>query len=174
MKLSQAIAKTLRSKRFWIWQITGATIYAIPVAIRFATGSVYLPILSLLEVPWIDHFVPGNLVEKILVSAFFPGGAGAVAGEILATNRSDKAIVGKSKYLARFGGAMVQTAAWSAFQLWGNLQNIRGSYGGNIFEYPMVFPLNFLLASFSIFTPDVLGFVKSKLMSGRKRLSSKP
>lgn len=173
MKLSKAIAKTPRSKRFWIWQITGATIYAIPAAIRFATGSVYLPILSLLEVPWIDHFVPGNLVEKILVSAFFPGGAGAVAGEILATNHNEKALIGRSKYLARFGGAMLQTAVWSAFQLWGNLQNIQGPYGGNIFEYPMVFPLNFLLASLSIFTPDVLRFAKSKLVRARKRLSSK-
>ncbi len=77
-----AIASTLRSRRFWVWQIGGATIYAIPVLIRLATGNVVLPILSLLETPWIDHFVPGNLVEKILVGAFFPGGAGAVAGEI--------------------------------------------------------------------------------------------
>ena len=146
-----------------MWQIVGAIIYGIPVAIRFATGSVYLPLLSLLEIRWIDHYVPGNLVEKILVSAFFPGGAGAVAGEILSSNRGGFPVLGRRKYLARFGGAMVQTAAWSVFQFWGNLQNITGPYGGNIFEYPMVFPLNFLLASFSIFTPDVLSFVRSVL-----------
>lgn len=163
MKLREAVAATLKSKRFWLWQTAGAVVYGIPVAIRFATGNVYLPILGLLETPWIDHYVPGNLVEKILVSAFFPGGAGGVSGEILASEHRGSPVWGRQKYLARFSGAIIQTAAWSAFQLWGNLQNITGPYGGNIFEYPMVFPLNFLLASFSIFTPDVLQFGRSVL-----------
>ena len=44
-----ALASTLRSKRFWVWQIGGALIYAIPVLIRVATGNVLLPVLSLLE-----------------------------------------------------------------------------------------------------------------------------
>jgi hypothetical protein len=173
MNLRGAVKATLRSKRFWVWQIGGAIIYGIPVAIRFATGSVYLPILSLLETPWVDHYVPGNLVEKMLVSAFFPGGAGAVAGEVFITNRGGVAVKGRKKYFARLGGVLAQTAAWSAFQLWGNLQNITGPYGGNIFEYPMVYPLNFLLASLSIFTPDVLNFLKSKMASAYQRLSKR-
>jgi hypothetical protein len=171
MKLRRAIAKTLKNKRFWLWQIGGAIIYSIPVAIRFATGSVYLPILSLLETPWIDHYVPGNLVEKMLVSAFFPGGAGAVTGEVFVSKRSGIAVKGRKKYIIRLGGSLAQTAAWTALQFWGNLQNITGSYGGNIFEYPMVYPLNFLLAALSIFTPDVVNFAKSKMEKAYRKLS---
>ena len=70
----KAIATMLRSRRFWVWEISGAAIYAAPVAIRLATGKVVLPVLSLVETPWIGYYVPGNLVEKILVNAFFPGG----------------------------------------------------------------------------------------------------
>ena len=75
MRSRGAVISTLRSRRFWVWQVAGAIVYAIPVIVRFATGEVMLPILSLLATPWIDHYVPGNLVEKILVGAFFPGGA---------------------------------------------------------------------------------------------------
>ena len=163
MRLCGAIADTLRSSRFWVWQICGVIIYGIPATLRFATGSVHLPILSLLETPWVDHYVPSNLVEKILVGAFFPGGAGGVTGEIFFSFYRDTNLDGRQEYYARFAGAMAQTAVWSTFQLWGNMQNIVGPYGGNIFEYPMVYPLNFLIASFSIFTPDVLEFLKSRL-----------
>jgi len=166
----RAIASTLKSRRFWVWQISGAVIYTVPVVIRLVTGNVLLPVLSLFAVPWIDHYVPGNLVEKVLVNAFFPGGAGAVAGEILYTNAHGEGFGRRQKYLARLGGALLQTGVWSLFQLWGNMQNIMGSYGGNLFEYPMVFPLNFLLASLSIFTPDVVGFAKTKLVNAYHRL----
>jgi hypothetical protein len=159
----RAAASTLKSRRFWVWQIGGAFIYGVPVIIRLATGNVLLPVLSWFAVPWIDHYVPGNLVEKILVNAFFPGGAGAVTGEICSINSHSEPISRKQKYLARLSGALLQTTGWSLFQLWGNMQNIMGSYGGNLFEYPMVFPLNFLLASLSIFTPDVLDLVKSRI-----------
>ncbi len=50
------------------------------------------------------------------------------------------------------------------------MQNITGSYGGNIFEYPMIFPLNFLLASLSIFTPDVVGFIRTRIANSYHRL----
>jgi hypothetical protein len=160
MKLRRAIVATLRSRRFWVWQLAGVVIYGIPVAVRFATSNNVLPILSLLETPWIGHYVPGNLVEKILVGAFFPGGAGAVAGEIFFSNRNVMAEKGRIKYLARLGGALAWAVAWTVFQFGGNLQNIEGPYGGNIFEYPSVYPLNLLIASFSIFTPDVLHYIK--------------
>ncbi len=157
--LKHAIASTLRSRRFWVWQICGLIIYAIPVMIRLVTGNVVLPLLGLLETPWIDHFVPGNLVEKILVNAFFPGAAGAVAGEIFFTARnSGQTISRRRKYGYRLAGAMVWVTAWSLFQLFGYMANIIGSYGGNLFEYPGVYPLNYLLASLSIFTPDIVGF----------------
>lgn len=166
-----ALASTLQSRRFWVWQICGAIIYAIPALIRLATGNVVLPILGLLETPWIDHYVPGNLVEKILVSAFFPGGAGAVAGEIFFGNLYDRRPANRRrKYGRRLSGALLWTTVWSLFQFWGNMQNIWGSYGGNLFEYPMVYPLNFLLASLSIFTPDVLGYLKLKLGGAYHRL----
>ena len=173
MNWRSAVVCSLRSRRFWVWQVAGAVIYGIPAAIRFATGSVYLPVLSWFATPWIDHYVPGNLVEKVLVQAFFPGGAGAVAGEVLVVNRDGKALVGRRKYVARFGGALLWTGVWSLFQLWGNLQNFIGPYAGNLFEYPMVFPLNFLIASFSIFTPDVLGFLKKGFVKLHRRLKGK-
>jgi hypothetical protein len=166
----KALASLFRSRRFWIWQIGGAIIYALPVLIRIATGNVLLPGLSLLAVPWIDHYVPGNLVEKILVNAFFPGGAGAVAGEILYSKLNREGFTRRQKYLARLGGALTWVTGWSLFQLWGNLQNIMGSFGGNLFEYPMVFPLNFALASLSIFTPDVLAFIKNKISNAYRNL----
>jgi hypothetical protein len=166
----KALASLFRSKRFWIWQISGGIIYALPVLIRIATGNVLLPGLSLLAVPWIDHYVPGNLVEKILVNAFFPGGAGAVAGEILYSNLHKEGFTRRQKYLARLGGALIWVTGWSLFQLWGNLQNIMGSYGGNLFEYPMVFPLNFALASLSIFTPDVVAFIKNRIVNAYHKL----
>ena len=68
----QAFKNMLRSRRFWVWGICGAVIYAVPAAIRIATGSVILPVLSLVSTPWIGMYVPANLVEKILVNAFFP------------------------------------------------------------------------------------------------------
>lgn len=176
MKLFRAIVATLRSRRFWVWQIGGAIIYGIPVAIRFATGNVQLPILSLLETPAIDHYVPANLVEKILVNAFFPGGAGGVAGEVLVSKYDRDAVKEKAKYLPRLGGALLQTAAWSAFQYWGYSLMILGPWSigggwGNIFEYWMIFPLNFALATFSIFTPDLVGLVKSRLLKAYRKLS---
>src|SRR3972149_7350093 len=176
MNLRGAAKATLRSKRFWVWQVGGAIGYGIPGAIRFATGNVQLPILSLLETPAVDHYVPNNLVEKILVNAFFPGGAGGVAGELLVSNFNRDAAKGKAKYLSRLGGALLQTAGWSAFQYWGYSLMILGPWSigggwGNIFEYWMVFPLNFLLASLSIFTPDVLSFVKTKIKQVNKKLS---
>jgi hypothetical protein len=173
MKLREALSSTFKNRRFWVWQISGAVIYAVPVAVRFATGSNVLPILGLLATPWIDHYVPGNLVEKILVGAFFPGGAGAIAGEVFVTNRSEVTLKRRKKYLARLGGALAWTGAWSLFQLWGNLQNIQGPYGGNVFEYWMVFPLNFLIASLSIFTSDVLNYARSGFRGLRRRLTGK-
>jgi hypothetical protein len=49
------------------------------------------------------------------------------------------------------------------------MQNIAGSWGGNLFEYPTVYPLNFLIASLSIFTPTILGFLKNKIVSAYHR-----
>ena len=159
----KAITRTIRNRRFWIWQVGGALIYAVPATIRLATGNIHLPILSVFMVPWVTPYVPGNILEKVLVNAFFPAGSGAVAGEILCTNVDGTVHAGKNKYLARLGGAWLQTAVWSLFQLWGYMQNITGSYGDNLFESPLVFPLNFLLASLSIFTPNVVGFIKTKI-----------
>jgi hypothetical protein len=172
MKLRKAIVTTLRSRRFWLWEVGGAILYGIPVAICFITKSVSIPILNFPGF-WIGHFIPGNFVEKILVNAFFPGGAGGVAGEIFASNCKGEAVKGKAKYLSRLGGALLQTAVWSAFQYFGFSLLIMGPYGGNIFEHAVVFPINFTLAALSIFTPDVVNFVKSKIEKAFQKLSDK-
>jgi hypothetical protein len=168
----QALKNTLRSRRFWVWQIGGAFIYSIPATIRLATGNIHLPILSAFMPPWTTPFVPGNIVEKVLVNAFFPGGAGAVAGEVFYRNKNQH-LNRKQKYLARLGGAWAETSAWSLFQFIGYIQNINGSYGGNLFESPYVFPLNFTLATLAIFTPDVVGFIKNKLINTYHKLNRK-
>ena len=162
MMLRRAIVATLRSRRFWIWELAGAVIYAIPAAIRYGTGTVEIPLLNFPGF-WIDHLIPGNLLEKVLVNAFFPGGAGGVAGEIYASNRRDEPPKGRAKYLARLSGALGQTAAWSLFQFFGYFLLISGPSGEpgtNLFESVFVFPINFVLAALSIFTPDVVNLTK--------------
>ena len=168
MQLHKAVIVTLKSRRFWWWELGGAVIYSLPVAIRFITNSITIPFLNFPGF-WIGHFIPGNLLEKILVNAFFPGGAGGVAGEIFAGHRKGEAVTGKAKYLHRLGGALLQATVWSAFQFFGYFLFIMGPYGSNIFESIFVFPINFVLAAFSIFTPDVVGFIKSKFKSNTVR-----
>ena len=166
MNLREAAIATLRSKRVWSWEIGGAILYGIPVAIRFATKNVSIPILNFPGF-WIGHFIPGNFLEKLLVNSFFPGGAGCIAGETFINNHKGEAVRGKTKYLSRLAGALLQTTAWSAIQYWGYSLSIIGPYGGNVFEHATVFPINFAIAVFSIFTPDVVSFVKSLLEEAR-------
>jgi hypothetical protein len=171
MELRRAIACALRNKRLWVWELGGAVIYFIPVAIRYVTGAVAIPILNFPGF-WVGHLIPGNLLEKVLVNAFFPGGAGGVAGEVLASNYGGEAVAGRTKYLARLGGALGQTAGWSAFQFWGYFLMIRGPHGGgNLFESVFVFPINFVLASLSIFTPDVVNFAKQGIKKIHRKTS---
>src|SRR3990170_7821085 len=173
MKLGEAFARTLRSRRFWAWELGGAVIYAIPVAIRYITGKVVIPFLNFPGF-WIGHVIPGNLLEKVIVNAFFPGGAGGVAGEVFASSRKGEVVAGRAKYLARCGGALGQTAVWSAFQFLGYFLLIPGPHGGgNLFESVFVFPINFVLASLSIFTPDVVYFAKSRMENVLKKFSKR-
>jgi hypothetical protein len=76
-----AIKNTLKSRRFWLWEICGALIYAIPVAIRYATEVA----ISILNFPgyWIGHLIPGNLLEKVLVNAFFTEAQAGSLGRFL-------------------------------------------------------------------------------------------
>jgi hypothetical protein len=160
-----ALKATLKSRRFWTWQLLGMVIYAIPVTIRLVTGNVVLPVLGLLQTPWIDHAVPANLVEKILVNGFFPGAAGAVAGEVYFTSKNSGQVIGKRRmYGYRLAGALFYVTLFSAFQLFGYLANVTASYGSNLFEYPGVYPLNFLLASLSIFTPTIVDYLWGKIV----------
>lgn len=174
MKLSQAIVATFKSKRFWTWQLAGALIYAIPVLIRYGTGRVEIPILNFPGF-WIGHIIPGNMLEKVLVNAFFPGGAGAITGEILFNNYTDIVVSGKKKYEARLGGALGQTALWSTFQFLGYFLMISGpsgSEGSNLFESVFVFPINFILAALSIFTPDILSYIVRAISRIRRKSRS--
>lgn len=154
-----------------MWEAAGAVLYCIPVVIRFITGTADIPILNFPGF-WIGHFIPGNFLEKLLVNAFFPGGAGGIAGEIFSSNYRGEAVRGKTKYLSRLAGALLQTTAWSMFQYWGYSLVIIMPYGGNIFEHTIVFPINFTLAALSIFTPDVVSFVSSTLKNAYLRLTS--
>ena len=167
----EAFRKMLGSRRFWTWAIAGAIIYSIPAVIRIVTGNVKLPGLSLLATPWIGMYVPANLVEKILVNAFFPGAVGAIGGEIFFSNASPAPVNRRQKYLFRLSGALLAVTVWSLIQLSGGLLGAHGSWGGNLFEYPQVFPLNFLLASLSIFTPTVIYFLKDRLTARRQRFT---
>jgi hypothetical protein len=55
--------------------------------------------------------------------------------------------------------------AWSAFQYWGYTLSIYMSFSpsSNLFESYFVFPINFVLASMSIFTPTIMYFLKNKI-----------
>ncbi len=175
MKLSGAVVATLRSRRFWIWQAAGAIIYAIPVIIRYTTGNVEIPLLNWPGV-WYYHLIPGNLLEKIFVNAFFPGGAGAIAGELLVSNYKDTHLAGKPKYSARLLGALGETALWSAFQFSGYFLMIAGpsgADGSNLFESVFVFPINFVIAALSIFTPDAVDYVRRGITWARAKFSGK-
>jgi len=158
MDFKFALAATLRNKRFWVWTIAGMIIYLIPVAIRYVTGSIVIPFLNWPGY-WIDHFIPGNLSEKLLVNMFFPGATGAIAGEIFAqTYYHKQPLTCKAKYLSRFAGAMFFVSAWSLFQLIGYQFAIYLPFspGSNLFESYFVYPLNYVIAACSILTPTIL------------------
>ena len=168
MNIRRALSATFKNKRFWLWQIAGAIIYAIPVAYRFATKSVAIPFLNFPGF-WIGYYIPGNFLEKLLVNSFFPGGAGGIAGEVFFTNFRGEPKTRKSKYLRRLTGAWLETGAWSGLQLIGYSLVILGPYGSNLFEYAGVYPINFTLAALSVFTPSVLGYLELKLRKTRAR-----
>jgi hypothetical protein len=44
---------------------------------------------------------------------------------------------------------------------------------GNIFEHYSVFPFNFTLAAFSIFTPDIVNFLKLRLAKAYQKLGKR-
>jgi hypothetical protein len=173
MNWQDAVKATLKNKRVWMWEIAGIIIYAIPVIIRFATHNITIPIL---DFPgywsyWFIFFIPSNLLEKFLVNSFFPGGAGGVLGETLISNRQGRALRGRTKYLARFMGAMFQYGILSSIQYFG-FQLWLMPLGYNLFESVIVLPLNFVLATISIFTPDVLGLFKRGFEKASGRRSS--
>jgi hypothetical protein len=172
MTLAGAFVAMLRSRRFWVWQVVGAIIYVIPVLIRYGTGDVVIPILNFPGF-WIGHIIPGNMLEKVLVNAFFPGGAGAVAGEIFVVNYVGGSVFHRRRYVSRLGGALGETAAWSAFQFLGYMLMISGpsgAHGSNLFESVYVFPINFMLATLSIFTPDVVSLIAQGVRRVRRKL----
>jgi hypothetical protein len=162
MSIRFALVATGKSKQFWTWMLAGIIIYLIPVAIRYATGSIIIPFLNWPGY-WIDHFIPGNLLEKILVNMFFPGAAGAIAGEIFTGYYLKQPLTIKSKYLARLAGAMLFVTAWSLFQYGGYQLSIYMPFspGSNLFESYFVYPINYIIATCSIFTPTIIYTIKN-------------
>ncbi|MEM5805514.1 MAG: hypothetical protein QW156_03320 [Candidatus Aenigmatarchaeota archaeon] len=162
MKLKDALYETIKSKRVWKWELGSTILYGIPAAIHFIRRD---PLIPILNAPYWSPspYIPSNLVEKIIVNAFFPGGAGGVVGETFFSKYKGKKLTGKTKYLGRLTGALLQYAGWTAFQYIGYLQRIIGPHGENIFEPPEILPFNLLLATASIFTPDVVEYAKSKI-----------
>jgi hypothetical protein len=157
MNWKSTAVKTIKSRRVWRWELAGIIIYALPVTYRFATQSVAIPFLDF-PGHWIGYWIPGNLLEKILVNAFFPGGAGAILGETFFATHKNAPLKGKSKYLPRLAGALFQQSLWSSFQYLG-YELMIAPFGFNIFESALLLPLNFTLASLSIFTPDVVNLL---------------
>ncbi len=154
MNWKSTVVETLKSRRVWRWELAGIAIYALPVIYRFATKSVAIPFLDFPGY-WIGYWIPGNLLEKILVNAFFPGGAGAILGETFFGTHKGTPLKGKNKYLSRLAGALFQQSLWSTFQYLG-YELMIAPFGINIFESALLLPLNFTLATLSIFTPDVV------------------
>jgi hypothetical protein len=165
MSFRFAAVATLKDKRFWIWIAAGVIIYLIPAAIRYATGSIIIPFLNWPGF-WIEHFIPGNLSEKILVNMVFPGAAGAVAGELFAGYYLKQTLTTKTKYLGRLAGALVFVSLWSLFQLWGYSLSIYMSFSpaSNLFESYFVFPINYTIAAFSVFTPTIIYSLKRLIL----------
>jgi hypothetical protein len=167
MSFKFAITTTLKSKRFWTWTIAGIIIYLIPVAIRYATGSIIIPFLNWPGY-WIDHFIPGNLLEKIIVNMFFPGATGAITSEIFIkkyhTHQKQplQTTTNKTLYLSRLSGALLFVTAWSLFQYIGYQLNIYMSFspGSNLFESYYVYPINYIIATCSILTPTIIHTIK--------------
>ncbi len=162
MGLRSAAVVTLKSRRFWLWQIGGITIYALPALYRFTTGNMAIPVLNYPGY-WIGHFIPGNFLEKLLVNSFFPGAAGAVTGEIFFSHYVGITTDRRTKYTRRLAGAFVWTTLWSIFQVIGYSFSVMGPYGSNIFEHSIVFPINFVLASLSVLTPGIVDFLILRL-----------
>jgi hypothetical protein len=172
MNWQNAVKSTLLSRRVWLWELMGIIIYGIPVLIRFATHNITIP---LLDFPgywsyWFIFFIPSNLLEKVLVNAFFPGGAGAVLGETFVGNLKGTALNGKVRYASRFLGAMFQVSVLSFIQYFG-FQLWLMPLGYNLFESVIVLPLNYVLAALSIFTPDVLNLAKKGIMKVKGKLA---
>jgi len=93
------------------------------------------------------------LSKKFLINAFFPGGAGGVAGEVFVSNYRGKAVKGKAKYTARLSGALAQTALWSAIQYLWLYSNDNWSFRRKHLRTMVRFPLQFLLSvPFHIYT----------------------
>jgi hypothetical protein len=184
MNWKKATVCTLKSRRLWLWELAGIIIYGIPVIIRFATNNIIIPWLNF-PGHWIGFYIPGNLfigqmavpslfyagfwtlpilfyisgnlLEKILVNAFFPGGAGAVLGEVFIRNLKGE-VSRKTVYAWRLVGAMFQVSVWTVFQFWGYSLLLK-PLGFNLFESVLLIPLNFTIATLSIFTPTIVGFV---------------
>ncbi|MDR2699227.1 MAG: hypothetical protein LBC12_00135 [Nitrososphaerota archaeon] len=173
MSIRFAFAAMLKSKRFWIWMITGIIIYLIPVTIRYTTGSIIIPFLNWPGY-WIDHFIPGNLSEKMLVNMFFPGAAGAIAGEVFVGHQLKRFLTVKMKYLSRFAGAMFFVSAWSLFQFLGYQLAIYMPFspGSNLFESYFVYPINYVIAACSIFTPTIIYAIKKRYSKNSKKQNS--
>jgi hypothetical protein len=163
-KLGKALYETVKDPGVLKWELGSTALYATPATIRFITKN---PVIPVLNFPGSSPspYLPPNLVEKLVVNSFFPGGAGGVAGEIFFSKYMNKPLHGKAKYLSRLTGSLTQYVGWTSIQYLGYLQNIIGPHGENIFEPPEItLGFNLLMAAASIFTPDVLKYIKSKLV----------
>lgn len=161
MRFTFSLINTFKSKRFWTWTAVGIIIYLIPVTIRYATGSIIIPFLNWPGY-WIDHFIPGNMSEKILVNMFFPGATGAVTGEIFTEHYYKKPLTTKTKYLSRLAGAILFVTIWSLFQYIGYQLAIYMYFSpeSNLFESYFVYPINYIIATCSIITPTIIDYIK--------------
>ncbi|MBI4010450.1 MAG: hypothetical protein HY361_04685 [Candidatus Aenigmarchaeota archaeon] len=171
MRVLNAISEAVKSKRIWAWELGSFVLHVAPALVRFATKNPVIPILN--EPGYSIAGSPPNLVEHLITNPFFPGGAGAVVGETLVSNYTGRKLAGKSKYLARLGGALLQYGVWTGIQYLGYLQDKIGPHGENIFDPPEKIPYTLGLTVLSVFTPDVVDYANKGIQSLYRRVRAK-
>ena len=149
----------------------GAVIYAVPAAIRIATGSVILPVLSFVRRRGLACSFLGTWLRRFWLTLFSQVVRVLLLVKSFFQVPNLKSLWDEKCMLPDCMGLCSAVAVSSLIQLSGGILGIAGSWGGNLFEYPSVFPLNFLLASLSIFTPTILSFFKNKIAGLYHRLN---
>lgn len=139
------IVKNEQSRRLFKWEVVGAAAYAIPIAIRSITKQAYIGLPTIESYNVFGMLTPTNLVEKAIINSLYPGGAGAVAGEILIPKILRRELGSMGLHLTRMVGAGLQTLGHTLIQYYLNNQRFLWPHGEPP-ETSGIYPFNFLWA----------------------------